>query len=49
MRNIEDSEWLRTPELGSIEAVDDATGRASEFAVAARQVTELATAPEGEE
>ena len=49
MRNIEDSEWLRTPELGSIEAVDDAAGRTSEFAVAARQVTDLTMATEDEE
>lgn len=41
MRNIEDSDWLAVPELGSIEAVDNVTGRASQFAVAARQVTDL--------
>jgi type IV pilus assembly protein PilN len=49
MRNIEDSEWLKTPELGSIEAVDDVSGRASEFAVAASQITELSMEPEVEE
>jgi type IV pilus assembly protein PilN len=51
MRNIEASDWLTTPELGSIEALDDATaaGRASEFAVAARQITEFSAMTEGEE
>ena len=42
MRNIEDSDWLAAPELGSIEAVNEGTtGRASEFEVAARQITDL--------
>jgi type IV pilus assembly protein PilN len=51
MRNIEDSDWLTAPELGSIEALNDATaaGRASEFAVAARQITELSEMTESEE
>jgi type IV pilus assembly protein PilN len=51
MRNIEASDWLTTPELGSIEALDDATaaGRASEFAVAAQQITEFSAMTEGEE
>ncbi len=51
MRNIEASDWLTRPELGSIEALNDATsaGRASEFAVAARQITELSAMTESEE
>lgn len=51
MRNIEASDWLTRPELGSIEALDDASsaGRASEFAVAARQITELSAMTESEE
>lgn len=45
MRNIEDSDWLAAPELGSIQAVNNDTGagRASQFSVAARQVSELLT------
>lgn len=43
MRSIEDSDWLAVPELGSIQAVNDAAGRASEFSVAARQVTNQLT------
>jgi len=49
MRNIEDSAWLTAPELGSIEAVNNSTVRASEFAVAARQITDLSALTEGEE
>ena len=41
MRNIEDSEWLAAPELGSIEAITDGVGRTSEFEVAARQISDL--------
>jgi type IV pilus assembly protein PilN len=41
MRNIEDSDWLATPELGSIEATSGGNIRASTFEVAARQVTDL--------
>ncbi|HMB73620.1 MAG TPA: PilN domain-containing protein [Gammaproteobacteria bacterium] len=41
MRNIEASDWLSTPELGSIEAINSSAGRASEFAVSARQVSTL--------
>jgi len=41
MRNIEDSDWLAAPELGSIETRNDETGRASEFVVAARQISDL--------
>jgi hypothetical protein len=41
MRNIEDSNWLAAPELGSIEAIDEGAIRASEFEVAARQITDL--------
>ncbi len=47
MRNIEDSDWLAAPELGSIEAVNEGTtGRASEFEVAARQITDLTSETE---
>ena len=50
MRNIEDSQWLSTPELGSIEAVGSGgAGRSSEFQVAARQVTGNMVDPEAEE
>ncbi|MGD2166715.1 MAG: PilN domain-containing protein [Gammaproteobacteria bacterium] len=49
MRNIEDSDWLSRPELGSIQAVDNAAGRASAFEVAARQLTNLTTDEDGEE
>ena len=43
MRNIEASDWLTRPELGSIEAIDSNLGRSSMFSVAARQVTTLLT------
>jgi Tfp pilus assembly protein PilN len=46
MRNIENSDWLSAPELGEIEAVGNGPGRASEFQVAARQVTGRQTDPE---
>jgi type IV pilus assembly protein PilN len=49
MRNIEDSDWLAAPELGSIEAVSGSATRASEFAVAARQVTRMLTDTEVDE
>ena len=49
MRNIEDSDWLSRPELGEIEAIDDSAGRASQFSVAARQVTSALTESEDAE
>jgi type IV pilus assembly protein PilN len=47
MRNIEDSDWLAVPELGSIQAINDGALRSSEFEVAARQVSDLITDEEG--
>ena len=41
MRNVEDSEFLTAPELGRIQATNEATGRASAFEVAARQQTNV--------
>lgn len=41
MRNIEDSEWLRDPQLGGIQAVSTSgPGRASQFTVRAAQSTD---------
>jgi type IV pilus assembly protein PilN len=39
MRNVQDSEWLRQPTLGGIEAVESGQGRSSQFTVAAQQVS----------
>ena len=40
MRNIEDSEWLRDPQLGGIQAISTTgPGRASQFTVRAAQAT----------
>ena len=47
MRNIEDSDWLAVPELGSIQAVNDGASRTSEFEVAARQISDLNLDAEG--
>ncbi len=41
MRNIEDSDWMNSPQLGSIQAIDSGAGRASEFQVAASQSSML--------
>ena len=49
MRNIESSEWLRRPELGGIQAVNNtgAVARSSQFTVRAQQTTARSTAEEG--
>ena len=49
MRNIEDSEWLTGPQLGSIQAISGDEGRASQFVVSASQMaSELAEEGVGE-
>ena len=49
MRNIEGSQWLAGPQLGSIQAESGTTGRTSRFAVAARQVADKPNNEEGSE
>jgi type IV pilus assembly protein PilN len=49
MRNIEGSQWLAGPQLGSIQAESGTTGRTSRFAVAARQVADKPKNEEGSE
>lgn len=39
MRNIQGSDWLRQPELGTIAGVEQGQTRSSEFAVTAQQVS----------
>lgn len=49
MRSIEGSDWLSTPELGSIQATSTGANRASAFEVSARQITDALSVAEGEE